>query len=242
MSRTLYGLSVSPWSERARWALEHHDLAYAYHEHVPMIGELLLRRKAGVKKATVPLLADGDLVVMGSVPIARHADKVGRGEPLFPRGKDAEIDRWVEKAERMMEVGRAWLTRRLLANKATQAEALPSFVPGILRGAFAPSAAMAVRFIAKKHAVPENVDAEVQRTLRPLLQELGKAVRESGSYLVGSSFSAADLVLAATIHIVRPHERAKLGPLTREAWTNDALVADFGDLLEWRDAIYAKHR
>jgi glutathione S-transferase len=246
MSRTLYGLSVSPWTERARWALDHHGISYAYHEHVPMLGELLLRRKARTKHATVPLLADGDDVVMGSFEIVRHAEKIGRGAPLFPRDKDAELVGWVDKAERMMEVGRSWLSKRLLASKAAQAESLPSFIPGVVRGALAPSAAMAVRFLKKKHSVATDVDAEVEHKLRPLLVELREALRRSEGatrYVLGTpSFSAADLVLAATMQVVQPHERAKLGPHTRDAWTNEALVADFGDLIEWRDAIYAKHR
>ena len=51
MSRTLYGLSLSPWTERARWALDHHGVAYDYHEHVPMLGEVLLRMKARTRRA-----------------------------------------------------------------------------------------------------------------------------------------------------------------------------------------------
>ncbi|MBX3205263.1 MAG: glutathione S-transferase [Labilithrix sp.] len=242
MSRTLYGLSQSPWTERARWALDHHGAAYTYHEHVPMLGEVLLRRKARTKKASVPLLVDGAEVVMGSFAIAKHAERVGRGAPLLPRDKDAEIAAWVDVGERMLHVGRAWLMKRLLASKGAQAEALPSFIPGGIRGALAPSAAMAIRFLARKHAVPEDVDAEVAQTLRPLLEEV-RAALEKGAYLLApSGFSVADLVIASSLHVVRPHASTKLGPLTREAWTNDAVAQDFGDLLEWRDDVYRKHR
>jgi glutathione S-transferase len=242
MSLTLFGLTQSPWTERARWALDHHGVAYRYHEHLPMLGELLLRRKAKTKKPSVPLLEDGADVVMGSFAIARHAEKVGRGAPLFPRDRDHEVAHWADVAERMTRVGRAWLMKRLLADKAAQAEALPSFIPGFLRGVSAPTAGMAVRFLAKKYDVPQDVDAEVEHTLRPLLEEL-RAALENGTYLLApSSFSFADLAMAASMQVLRPHASAKLGPATREAWTNEALARDFGDLLEWRDAIYGKHR
>jgi glutathione S-transferase len=33
-----------------------------------------------------------------------------------------------------------------------------------------------------------------------------------------------------------------LGAGTREVWTNASLAARYPDLLEWRDALYAKHR
>lgn len=241
MSRTLYGLSQSPWTERARWALDHHGVAYTYHEHVPMLGEVLLRRKARTKKASVPLLADGADVVMGSFEIAKHAEKVGRGAPLFPRDKDSESARWADVAERMTRVGRALLLKRLLQSKAAQAEALPSFIPGGLRGAFAPTAGMAIRFLAKKYDVPEDAEAEVQHTLRPLLLELRAAIGK-GTYILAPSFSVADLAMASTMQVIRPREAAPLGPATRDAWTNERLTEEFGDLLDWRDAIYAKHR
>ena len=242
MTRTLYGISISPWTERARWALDHHGVAYSYHEHVPMLGEVLLRLKARTKKASVPLLVDRDVVVMGSFEIAKHAERVGRGAPLFPRDKDAEVAHWADVAERMTRVGRATLFPKLMKSKAAQAEALPSFIPGGLRGAFAPSAGMVIRFLARKYEVPENVDQEIEHTLRPLLLEL-RAALETGTHLLSpSSFSFADLAMASALQVVRPRDGARFGPATREAWTNEAVAEEFGDLLEWRDAIYAKHR
>lgn len=244
MSRTLYGLRQSPWTERACWALDHHGLVFEYHEHVPMVGELLLRRKARIKQASVPLLADGDDVVMGSFEIAKHAEKAGRGAPLFPRDKDNDVAHWADIAERMNRVGRAWVMKRMLASRAAQAEALPPFVPGPLRGALSASSGMAIKFLARKWNVPEDVDAEVEHTLRPLLEEAREAIEDGGYVLsrLGLSFTYADIALAATMQVVRPRETSTLGPATREAWTNAALARDFEDLLAWRDAIYGKHR
>src|SRR4051812_21797018 len=118
MSRTLFGLRVSPWTERARWALDHHKMSYAYHEHLPMLGEVLLRRKARVKKASVPLLADGEDVVMGSLAIAKYAEKTKGGDALFPPGKETEIDHWADVAERITSAGRNRLLGRMLQSKA----------------------------------------------------------------------------------------------------------------------------
>lgn len=242
MARTLYGLRQSPWTERARWVLDHHGLRYDYHEHVPMLGEVLLRRKAGAKHATVPLLADGAIVVMGSFEIAVHLERAGRGGPLFPRDRDAEVARWADVAERMAQVGRAWALARLAASRDARAEALPSFVPGPLRGAIAPTTAMAVRFLAKKYAVPEDVEGEIARTLRPALDETRAALAGSDYLLPGAGFTYADIALATTMRVLRPRAEAPLGPATREAWTNDALARDYADLLDWRDAVFAKHR
>ncbi len=214
-----------------------------------MLGEVLLRRKARTSKATVPLLADGDVVVMGSFEIIQHADGVGEGTRLVPADRKDAVARWVAVAEEMMHVGRAWLTKRLLASKQAQAEALPGFVPGTVRGLLAPSTAMALHFLAKKYAIPDDVEPLVERTVRPRLLELREALarHRDGSgeptYVLGpEAFTAADLVLASTLQLVRPHATAKLGPATREAWSNPALADGFGDLLAWRDAVYAKHR
>jgi glutathione S-transferase len=248
---TLYGLNVSPWTERARWALDHHAVTYTYHEHVPMLGELLLRRKAGVKgkKASVPLFHDGESAVMGSFEIAKHAEKIGQGTPLFPRDREADIAHHNDLAEQMTNVGRAWLLKRMMESKAAQAEALPPFMPGPLRGVLAPTSKMALSFLAKKHGVPSDVDAEVDRVLMPALKEIRERLstqngngKDGLKYLLGT-FSFADVAIAASLQVLRPRAEADLGgPATKEAWTNDRAAQKYEDLLEWRDKIYAKHR
>ncbi len=249
MACTLYGLKVSAWTERARWALEHHGIRYTYHEHLPLLGEPLLRRKAKVKgTATVPLLEDGGIVVMGSLEIAKYAEKIGRGAPLFPRDMDAQVSAWFDVAERMADVGRAWFTRAMLASREAQAEALPSFTPDALRGLLSPSAKMVLRFLMKKHHIPLDVEQEVERVLRPSLDEVRAALAKSGSagksvaYLLGDAFTFADIAVATTLRVVRPHKADDFGPHIREAWTNEAVARDYADLLEWRDRIFEKHR
>jgi glutathione S-transferase len=242
MVATLYGLIVSPWTERACWALDHHGIDYEYREHVPLLGELALRRKARSNNPSTPLLVDGDDVVMGSAAIGKHADRVGRGERLFPSEHAADVDRWVDIAEQLGNVGRAWHVAQLGQRRDAQAEALPSFLPAALRKVLAPTTALGTSFLVKKYGVPSDVSAMIERTARPLLREVRTATAR-GSYLLPSdAFSFADVAVAAVIHMIRPHENAKIGPATRSSWTNDALVADFGDLLTWRDAIYKKHR
>jgi glutathione S-transferase len=241
-TRTLYGLTQSPWTQRARWALDHHGITYRYHEHLPMLGELLLRRAAKLKdktkKASVPLLVDGDETIMGSYEIARHAESVGRGAPLFPRDPEVtkKISHWNDVAERITNVGRVQVFTKLPKSKLAQKEALPSFVPGFMAG----SASMAISFLAKKYAVPTDLDAEVKQVLRPALEEI-RAALAGKQYLV-DVFSYADITVACALQAVRPHDRAPLGPGTRDVWTNEPLASEFEDLLMWRDAIVRKHR
>jgi len=242
MVRTLYGLAQSPWTERARWALDHHRVPYRYHEHLPFVGELLLRRKArsltpSPARVTVPLL-DDDRIVMGSAEIARHAERIGEGAPLFE--DDANVTRACALGDRMANAARAWVIPRLLESGEARGEALPSFVPASLRSVLAPTTRPALAYLLKKHGVPRDPEKAVRDDWRPGLLEL-RAWLDGRRYL-GERFSFADLVLAAQLGAVRPHASAPLGPATRAAWTHDALADEFGDLLAWRDAVYSAHR
>lgn len=241
--RTLYGIVQSPWTEKARWCLDHHGLDYRYHEHVPLLGELLLRRKAHPKpgeKASVPLLVDGEEVLPDSLAIARHADAVGKGEPLFPRGEEAEATWWAEVSDRIIHVGRAHVFASLRTNRDAQRESIPAFLPGPLRSALRPMTTMALQFLSSKHDIPGDVATVVTSTLRPALEEVRRGLR-GRDYLLGR-FSFADVAIAASLRALRPEARAPIGPGTRAVWTNDAVASDYEDLLMWRDALYKKHR
>ena len=242
--RTLYGLSQSPWTEKARWALDHHSIAYRYHEHVPVLGEVLLRIKARPRpkgqKASVPLLVDGKEAACSSLAIARHAESLGRGEPLFANHDAAAVERWAELSDRIIEAGRARVLVGLRSNRAAQREALPSFIPEALRGAFTPMARSASWFLGSKYAVPSDPEQVARESLRPALDEVRAALGTRPQLL--ERFSFADVAIAASLQVLVPRKRAPLGPATREVWTNEAVARDYGDLLAWRDAIYAKHR
>jgi glutathione S-transferase len=242
--RTLYGLSQSPWTEKARWALDHHTVAYRYHEHVPLLGEVLLRAKARSRpkgtKASVPLLADGNTVYTSSIAIARHAESIGRGEPLFPKESDDEIVRWAELSDRIISAGRARVLAGLRANRAAQREALPPFIPGALRGVLAPMATTAAMFLGSKYEVGRDPDAEGEAVLRPAYDELRKAL--GGRPYILDRFSFADIAMATSLQTLRATRRSPIGPATREIWENAAVARDFEDLIAWRDALYAKHR
>ena len=100
----LYGLSYSPWTERARWALDIKKVPYHYKEHSPLLGEYWLRfqaRKSGLSKATVPLYVGGSNSIGDSFQIMRYADTVGEGTTLFPA--DLDIDTWRDKIEAAFE-------------------------------------------------------------------------------------------------------------------------------------------
>src|SRR4051812_15683513 len=95
-------IDYSPWSEKARWALDLRRVPYREEAYVPMLGELPLRLRLRrfTGPMTVPVLFTEDgRALTDSLAIARFAEEVGRGAPLFPSGRDGEIARWNERSE-----------------------------------------------------------------------------------------------------------------------------------------------
>jgi glutathione S-transferase len=241
--RTLYGIGYSGWTEKARWALDHHRVAYRYREHTPLMGELGLRwRTARGVYPSVPLLVGGGDAITGSFNIAKRAEELGQGAPLFPSDAAALISRWEETGDRVLGVARAQLIAGLRENRRAQEEILPSFVPGWLRGLMVPSARLAARFIVRKHQVVTDVETSIQQTVVPALEQL--RVELWGRPYLKDRLTYADITAAAMLQMLRPVEDRymRLGAGTREVWTNALLAARYPDLLEWRDALYAKHR
>jgi glutathione S-transferase len=239
----LFVLSYSPWSERARWALDHHRLAYRVVQHLPFVGELRLRRLArGRARATVPVLVDGDLVLSESWDIAAHADRIGPAAKLMPAEHEAAIRRWAELADETMAAGRALVVDSLLKSPEALDESLPLPMPGWVRRASRPIARFATQWFARKYELRLDEREAPERKIQAGLEALRRALGGK-RYLLGQ-FSYADIVMATFLQAVSPVDDAyiRLGPATRRAWTLPALAAEYHELVRWRDELYAGHR
>ena len=244
MKPTLYGLHYSPWTHQARWALRHHGIDYRYREHLPMLGEPLLRARRGVTgsgKVSVPMLVGSGIVITDSSEIARWADANGRGAPLFDREREDEILEIEAIAERIRQAGRALVVRALSQDPEARREELGMF-PAPLRPMLDPLAKQAVDFVARKYGaldrVPAQHESAMDAGLRALRDRLG------GRTYFLDKFSWADVTAATALTCVRPStgKNVRLGPATRRCWTREALAEAYADLLAWRDAIEARHR
>jgi len=240
---TLYGIGYSPWTAKARWALEHHRVAYRYREHTPLLGELALRwRTPKGARPTVPLLVEDTGATTGSFAIARRAEARGQGAPLFPEAALSTIERWEAVSDQVLAIGRSSVVRRMAGSSAAQREALPGFIPGALRGLLAPTAAMGAGFIARKHRADPDPETSLRETVVPALEQLRAELR--GRPYLHDGFTYADITASAMLQLAEPVADTwlPLGPATRETWRHAALASAFPDLLEWRDALHARHR
>ena len=193
----LYAIYYSPWSERARWALDHHRVAYRYHEHVPMLGEPILRLRArGRSKATVPLLVDGSGSYADSIDIIERADAIGTGAPLVP--DSAALREMRDFIEPGLAAARALVVGAMLDDPEALREAAMAISPKSVAGLLRPVAAMGTRFIAKKYASkiesPEANEATLEGVLTELRERLGG--RET---VDPAGFSALDIVAASLL-------------------------------------------
>jgi len=244
----LLGLPYSPWTEKARWALDVRKVPYRYRTYHPLIGELELRiktrRVAGV--VTVPLLSDGrGGVYDDSAKIARYADTQGEGPVLFPPDREAAITHWIEVSERGLAAARALSLERQLLDR----EALAEMVPPGLRSALGPMAARLGAFglrrtLRKYRANAQTLDQHRQKA-RSALSELRAGLETSSTSpktLLGS-FTFADIACAQILGFISPPAYGlKLGKASRRGFTDLMLAQEFADLVAWRDALYEAYR
>ncbi len=258
----LLALPFSPWSEKARWALDVRHVPYAYRVYQPILGEPALRRKlrrAG-GNVTVPVLTTDDGRVLGdSADIARWADARGDGPSLFPAAHEAAIARFIDLSERALEAGRALTLTRMLADD----DALAEMVPRPLRSLRALAVAIGgagIRRTLRKYADGEADLAARRRTLTEALDEIRStlAARANANANANASASAsandkpqpllgqftfADIAATQAIVAVEPPAFGlKLRPASRRCWTDPDLRSRYGDLVAWRDAIYETFR
>ena len=240
----LIALHVSPWSEKARWALDHHHVPYTVELYTPMLSEPLLRLRTRrfTGPVTAPVLFDGDDAILDSFSIARHAERNGSGAPLFPAQHLAEITRWNDRANEALTAGRAVLLTRIKTDSAAQDEILPSFIPAALRPTLATASRLVLRFMASKYDIARDLESAEAR-FTAALDEL-RAALDGRAYLLDGELTYADITAAVMLQMVRPVRDAfiRLGPATRASWTSPELEKRYPDLLEWRDQLYDKHR
>ena len=245
--RELLQLPYSPWSEKARWALDLRKVPYERRLYQPLLGEPALRRmlKRYRGPVSVPVLIDGDQALADSFESARFADRHGEGPQLFPPGEEAEVARYNQLSERGLSAGRALALARMLEDPEALREQVPKALSGVLGPLGQVVASLGVKRTLRKYeghradgGEHERVLCEVLDTLRADLQ---KSKNEPRTLL--SALSFADIAMAQVLAFVRPPQSGlRIRPGSRRAFTHPALAERYADLLAWRDALYERYR
>jgi glutathione S-transferase len=246
----LLQIPYSPWSEKAKWAIEFHEIPCEMRRYEPIIGEpklrLSLRRLSGT--VSVPCLHADGRWLEDSFEIARWADEHSCRDDrarLIPEADLERIGHYNTLSERGLAAGRWRSLRRLLDNPA----GLRDMVPRNLRmlGPVAVGlAGLAVRRTLHKYArvLPEH---EAERSLVEVLDQLRSDLQAGGEthgvkHLL-ERFSHADIAMAQVLAFVDPPStHLRLTRTTRDSFRDPELAPRYGDLIQWRDALYAEFR
>ena len=246
----LLSIPYSPWSEKARWALDARHVPYTGVTYAPLVGELGLRRKLGrwSGRVSVPVLFDDDgRPVPDSLEIARWADLHGEGPALIPADLEADVARFVALSEEGLDAGRRLSLHRMLGDD----EALGEMVPKGLRPVLGPLgkwvAATGIHRTLRKYGAHRVDAATHEQTMVRVLGDLRAALadpRASGDprTLLGR-FTFADIAMAQVLSFVQPPTFGlRIGKASRRSFTDSVLRERFNDLVAWRDALYEAHR
>ncbi len=241
----LLGIPYSPWTERARWALDAAEVPYRFLRYRPMLGEvgLRLRRRGLSGKATVPVLTDdaGRAMLGDSVEIARWAGARNEARSLFSAKHDAEIMQWVALTERGLAPARGLVQRNMAASAAVLAEQVPGPLPKSVRAAVA---SVGVKYFRHKYDIG-RIDQHTadKAALDSVLAEVERGLGKN-DYLVGGALTYADVAVATMLHGVRPVDvpHIRMSPALRACWTVPDLATRYAPLIAWRDELYARSR
>ncbi|MFB0614321.1 glutathione S-transferase family protein [Aurantiacibacter poecillastricola] len=234
----LVGETFSPWTKKARWALEHCKVAYDYDEYVPTLSEPRLRwrlRQWG-GDVSVPVLFADDRAICGSWEIADFANDASDDQRL---GDFSAIEPWNDLSEAALAEGRARVLMCISGNDEALAESLPEFIPLRLR--------RPLRFLARDGA--RRLERKYRHLVEPgalrasLLKARQTLAKTESGYLL-DQFSYADIAMAVVLEIIAPIARhePQLGRATETCWNDPALSEEFADLIAWRDRLAGDER
>lgn len=235
------GVRYSPWSARARMALDLAGVDYEYEEYLAQIGEPWLRWRIGrwTGKVTVPVLLTDDGPLTDSFDIARWAARQAGGAPWMPLDRLEAIGRWNEVASRALEASRLRTTRRTLGDPDALRAAMPPWLAalgpvGLAVGRFAANGLLS------KYGTPDQDDAACERQLTASLEAIRAGLAGRDTLL--EAFSWADCTAATALTFVSPPGRTwlRLGAAARRAWQEPELAERFADLVAWRDRVYGR--
>jgi len=227
----LFQFRHSPFCEKVRLLLSAKSVSYAVEEVTPGLGQVDLFRRSGQRQ--VPVLQDGDELVVGSVAIGRYLEKAVAEPALLPSNAQdrARALLWENWADTTMAHGaRMALLQAVSQDNELRRALLPVATPSLLRdllGAF-PGEVMA--------GVSQLLTHGGLQQLKQALEHLTVLTADGGP-LIGEHYSVADLAIGAQLYGLRfPH--------CAGAELAGAGVPGIGDhplfepLFAWRDQLY----
>lgn len=242
MTLTLFHITHSPWSVKARTALHHHALAPALIEYAAFISEPALRLRIAHRggrfwgRVTVPVLFTASAVLRQSWEIALWTDEHGHSAALIPLGEREAIAEWDRRSDRFLTASRARFVLKVRDDEA----ALRELVPPAISGLPLPLLRASLGRFAAKYRVRAEDEPRYRDSMRAQLSAVRDALADGRDYLTGS-FSYADIAIAVALRSLQPTPGTSFGPACEAIAGDAALAKEFRDLLDYRDRLLARH-
>jgi glutathione S-transferase len=241
----LWHLEISHYNEKARWALDYKGVAHVRRAVRPGLQELAARRlRAG---RTVPVLELDGRAIGDSTKIIEEIERRWPEPPLYPADPE-ERTRALDLEDYFDERCGHDARRVLFSDNLVEPETFVAMFLGPdrrrtgLRETLTP---LVCRLVKWRFRIRPDTVEESREKVRAAFDKLAADVGPSG-YLVGDSFSVADLTAASILGlIVVPPEfpYIKVHPDERTAQFRrfrDSLKDHPG--FKWVEDMYARHR
>jgi glutathione S-transferase len=189
MAARLITIPISHFCEKARWALDRAEIAYAEERHLQGIHIAYARRAGGGR--TVPVLVtDAGLVLSESADIVRWSDP-----GLYPSAEVAEYEAGLD-AEFGPD-GRLWLYHETLPVVRPMARYVLTGLPSWEKALFYAGAPIMTLGLTRYLGIDDAASAAAIERVNRVFDDVGERLSDGRRFLFGDTFSAADLAFAA---------------------------------------------
>ena len=237
MANRLITIPFSHFCEKARWALERAGVAFAEDGHLPIFHYLPVKR-AGAKRTVPVLVADGRLVA-DSTDIIAWADGQRPGS-LYPidartRAEALALEDELDKA--LGPAARRWAYFHLLPRKDLD-HIVTRGVPAWEVRALKLSRPIAVGMLKRGLNISAASVARSRTKIDETFDRVNALLRDGRRFLVGDTFTVADLTLAAlAAPILVPRRNHPFPPPDTTVFPADAQ----DQIARWRDTATGRH-
>ncbi len=241
--RKLIVFGISHYCEKARWALDWHKIGYQ-EVNWPPGPHLIMAKRLGAPRTSVPILQDGETLVQGSDKIIDWADQQTDDEAA--RLHTPEAAALEQRADKSLGIH----ARRLAYAECLRSH--PHVVkPALFHNLSPLHLAMAHlmwpvtrRAMIRGYGLTDEAAVESRALIEAELDMLDDLLADGRRYLTGDRFTRADIAVAS---LLAPFARPDALPLYQRMEYPPALAADLArwqprPTVKWITKLYAEER